>query len=226
MTIFMTSNIAESMSSTNKFARELLVRRLLEFLTKLMTQWSYENRKHATKSTKLGKMYNKKLKKNMIASQNMTAIPSTDQLYTVVEGKRINIVDLGEETCSCKRFQMNELPCSHAWAVIKHNGMDPIQFCSFYYKKDYPMKTWEIPVNPIPDETTWVVPREVMKNMVLPPEGKRSAGRPKIKRYKPASETDNNNNNNKKRRAKLSCGWCGQAGHNRKTCKNIPKNLV
>ncbi|XP_060210375.1 uncharacterized protein LOC132637278 [Lycium barbarum] len=77
-TIFMTSNIVESMNSTNKFARELPVRRLLEFLTKLMTQWSYENRKHATKSTELGKMYNKKLKKNMIASQNMTAIPSTD----------------------------------------------------------------------------------------------------------------------------------------------------
>ncbi|XP_059309754.1 uncharacterized protein LOC132060867 [Lycium ferocissimum] len=110
-TIFITSNIAESMNSTNKFARELPVRRLLEFLTKLMTQWTYENRKRATKSTELGKMYNKKFKKNMIASQNMTAIPSTDQLYTVVEGKRINIVDLGEGTCSCKRFQMNKLPC-------------------------------------------------------------------------------------------------------------------
>ncbi|XP_059285912.1 uncharacterized protein LOC132039450 [Lycium ferocissimum] len=71
-TIFMTSNIAESMNSTNKFARELPVRHLLEFLTKLMTQWSYKNRKPATKSTELGKMYNKKLKKNMIASQNMT----------------------------------------------------------------------------------------------------------------------------------------------------------
>ncbi|XP_059277617.1 uncharacterized protein LOC132031695 [Lycium ferocissimum] len=125
----------------------------------------------------------------------------------MVEGKRINIVDLGEGTCSCKRFQMNELPCSHAWAVIKHNGMDPIQFCSFYYKKDYLMKTWEIPVNPIPDETTWLVPREVMENVVLLPEGKRRAERPKIKRYKLASETDNNNN--KKKRAKLSCGRCG-----------------
>ncbi|XP_059294972.1 uncharacterized protein LOC132048041 [Lycium ferocissimum] len=138
--------------------------------------------------------------------------------HDVVEGKKINIVYLGEGTCSCKRFQMNELTCSHAWAVIKHNGMDPIQFCSFYYKKDYLMKTWKILVNPIPDETTWVVPIEVTENVVLPQEGKKSVGRPKMKRYKPASETDNNNNNNNNnKRAKLSCGRGGQACHNRKT---------
>ncbi|KAK4341265.1 hypothetical protein RND71_039766 [Anisodus tanguticus] len=128
-TMLMTSNIAKSMYSTSKFARELPVRRLLEYLTKLMTQWSYENRKCAMKSTELGKMYNKMLKKNMLASQNMTAIPSTVQLYTVVEGKQ----------------------------VIKDNGMDPIQFCSFYYNKVYLIKTWEISVNPILDETTWLV---------------------------------------------------------------------
>ncbi|KAK4372860.1 hypothetical protein RND71_008244 [Anisodus tanguticus] len=118
------------MNSTNKDARELPVRRLLEYLTKLMAQWRCENKK-----------------------------------------------------------------------FIKHNGMDPIQFCSFYNKKDYLMKTWEILVNPIPDESIWVVPREVMENMVLPPKGKRGTGRPRKKRCKLASEMNNNNNT-------LACKRC------------------
>jgi len=141
--------------------------------------------------------------------------PATEQLYTVFEGVRRNIVCLEEGTCSCGKFQMDELPCPHAWAVLKNQQLKPGQYCSFYYKKDKLLRTYEFPVNPMPDESLWVIPIEVMEDVVLPPKGRRNAGRPRKERLKPASE--------KESKRAFSCSVCGQGGHNRKTCRNRPK---
>ncbi|XP_019224608.1 PREDICTED: uncharacterized protein LOC109206249 [Nicotiana attenuata] len=141
--------------------------------------------------------------------------PATEKLYTVFEGVRRNIVCLEEGTCSCGKFQMDELPCPHAWAVLKNQQLKPGQYCSFYYKKDKLLRTYEFPVNPMPDESLWVIPTEVMEDVVLPPKGRRNAGRPRKERLKPASE--------KESKRAFSCSVCGQGGHNRKTCRNRPK---
>ncbi|XP_019267348.1 PREDICTED: uncharacterized protein LOC109244671 [Nicotiana attenuata] len=121
----MASNIAESINAANKDARELPVMRLLEYMTNFLQQWNNKNRKSAMEtSTELGeKMYN-------------SVRPTTEQLYTVLEGVRRNIVCLEEGTCSCGKFQMDELPCPHAWAVLKNQQLKPGQYYSFYYKKD------------------------------------------------------------------------------------------
>ncbi|XP_019244602.1 PREDICTED: uncharacterized protein LOC109224481 [Nicotiana attenuata] len=198
----MTSNIAESINAANKDARELPVMRLLEHMTNLLQQWNDKNRKSAMEtSTELGEKYDKLLRENLIASEQMTVRPATEQLYTVLEGLR--------------QFQMDELPCPHAWAVLKNQQLKPGQYCSFYYKKDKLLRTYEFPVNPIPDESLWVIPTEVLEDVVLPPKGRRKAGRPRKERLKPASE--------KESKRAFSCSVCGQSGHNRKTCRNRPK---
>ncbi|XP_075080331.1 uncharacterized protein LOC142165851 [Nicotiana tabacum] len=120
----MTSNIAESINATNKDARELPIMRLLEYMTNLLQQWNNKNRKSAMEtSTELGEKYDKLLRENLIASEQMTESPATEQLYTVFEGVRRNIVCLEEGTCSCGKFQMDELPCLHAWAVLKNQQL-------------------------------------------------------------------------------------------------------
>ncbi|XP_009781030.1 uncharacterized protein LOC107767491 [Nicotiana tabacum] len=212
----MTSNIVESINATNKDARKLPVMRLLEYMTNLLQQWNNKNRKSAMEtSTELGEKYDKLLRENLIASEQMTESPATEQLYTVFEGVRRNIVCLEEGTCSCRKFQMDELLCPHAWAVLKNQHLKPGQYCSFYYKKDKLLKTYEFPVNPIPDESLWVIPIEVMEDVILPPEGRRNAGRPRKERLRPASE--------KESKRAFSCSVCGQGGHNRKICRNKPK---
>ncbi|XP_019258469.1 PREDICTED: uncharacterized protein LOC109236715 [Nicotiana attenuata] len=117
----MTSNIAKSINATNKDARELPVMRLLEYMTNLLQQWNNKNRKSAMEtSTELGEKYDRLLRENLIASEQMTVRPAMEKLYTVFEGVRRNIVCLEEGTCSCGKFQMDELPCPHAWAVLKN----------------------------------------------------------------------------------------------------------
>ncbi|XP_070022697.1 uncharacterized protein [Nicotiana sylvestris] len=155
---------------------------LFEIGYKLQSEkWNNKNRKSAMEtSTKLGEKYDKLLRENLIASDQMTVGPATKQLYTVFEGVRRNIVCLEEGTCSCGKFQMDELS-----------------------------------LNPMPDESLWVIPTEVLEDVVLPPKGRRNAGRPRKERLKPASE--------KESKRAFSCSVCGQGGHNRKTCRNRPK---
>ncbi|XP_019265919.1 PREDICTED: uncharacterized protein LOC109243441 [Nicotiana attenuata] len=151
--------------------------RLLEYMSNLLQQWNNKNRKSAMEtSTELGKKYDKFLRENLIASEQMTVRPATEKLYIVFEGVRRNIVCLEEGTCSCGKFQMDELPCLHAWAVLKNQQLKPGQYCSFYYKKDKLLRTYEFPVNPMPDESLWVIPTELMEDVVLPPKGRRNAG--------------------------------------------------
>ena len=42
---------------------------------------------------------------------------------------------MDERTCTCIKFQMDDMPCTHAMAAIKKTCMDPCEYCSRYYKK-------------------------------------------------------------------------------------------
>ncbi|XP_022889259.1 uncharacterized protein LOC111404725 [Olea europaea var. sylvestris] len=47
------------------------------------------------------------------------------------------IVDLNDNTCTCRRFQLESFPCTHAVAVAMHRGLPPHTLCSVYYMTDY-----------------------------------------------------------------------------------------
>ncbi|XP_070028571.1 uncharacterized protein [Nicotiana sylvestris] len=212
-TMTMTSNIAESVNAANKHARDLPVVNLLDFMTTLIQKWNYTNRKDAMELfMKIGAKYEKILADNTILSQTMTVLPSTEFLHLVIDGQTRNMVRLYERNCSCGRFQLDDISCPHAMAVIQKFHMDSYKYCSDYYNIDYLLKTYEIPVNPLPDETTWQIPEHVSSQVVLPPKGKIKPGRPKKKRGIRNWEGNT-----------VTCALCGRKGHNRRTCRNIPK---
>ncbi|XP_070008591.1 uncharacterized protein [Nicotiana sylvestris] len=89
--------------------------------------------------------------------------PSTEFLHLVIDGQTRNVVRLHEKNFTCGRFQLGDIPCPHAMAVIQKFHIDSYKYCSDYYSIDYLLKTYEIPVNPLPDETTWQIPEHVQK---------------------------------------------------------------
>ncbi|XP_075088379.1 uncharacterized protein LOC142170380 [Nicotiana tabacum] len=92
-------------------------------------------------------------------ARNREVKPSTDYVYIVMDvEQRRNIVCMQKRECSCKRFQVDEIPCPHAMAVLDYTHMEAPKYCSAYYTKEYFKKTYEVPVNPLPDETTWDLP--------------------------------------------------------------------
>ncbi|XP_019252659.1 PREDICTED: uncharacterized protein LOC109231452 [Nicotiana attenuata] len=211
-TLTMTSNNAESIDAALKAARELPVLPLLDYIRKLIRRWNVKNLKNAVESfTDLGKKYDTMLMDNLELSHQMKCPP------TQSKGFQFNVAFMPTPLLKycCRRFQLDELPCAHAWAILKHKYIDHIEYCSVYYTTKYLLKTYEIPIYPVPDESTWEIPAEVLNEKVLPPDVTKTIGMPRKSRCKPKSE--------RKRKRSISCGQSGKEGHNRKTCRNNPK---
>ncbi|XP_019236841.1 PREDICTED: uncharacterized protein LOC109217067 [Nicotiana attenuata] len=213
-----TSNIAESINAAIVSARELPIYDFLEEVRKMFGRWNCSNRKEATQTyTTLGKKYQEMLTLNEAMSTRMTVAPSTEYLYTVNDGGRNYTICLLERKYICGRFQVDELPCPHAWAVLKSKFLMPEEYCSNYYKPNTIVMTYDVHVYPLLDRNDWNIPAHVAKEVVLPPKWKRPPGRPKKKRDKPLSELLQPKNQH-------SCSICGQGGHNKRTCRNAPRN--
>ncbi|XP_019252840.1 PREDICTED: uncharacterized protein LOC109231648 [Nicotiana attenuata] len=190
-TLTLTSNIAESINAALKAARELPVLPLLDYIRKLIRRWNVTNLKNAVESfTDLGKKYDTMLMDNLELSQQMKVTPSTSYLYSIFDKGKQRMVFLKDRTCSCRRFQLDKLPCAHAWAVLKYKYIDHIEYCLVYYTTKYLLKTCEIPIYPVPDESTWEIPAEVLNEKVLPPDVTKTIGRPRKGRCKPISERE------------------------------------
>ncbi|XP_070055421.1 uncharacterized protein [Nicotiana tomentosiformis] len=100
--------------------------------------------------------------------------------------------------------------------LLDYTYIEAPKYCSAYYTKEYFKKTYEVPVNPLPDETTWDLPTKVLDNVVLALIVKGKPRRPTMSRRKglyeyPYTET-------------VTCGLCEKQGHNRRTCRNAQDN--
>nr|XP_016474411.1 PREDICTED: uncharacterized protein LOC107796181 [Nicotiana tabacum] len=104
---------------------------------------------------------------------------STDYIHTVIDGVKSFIVCLQNNRCSCGQFQLDELPCPHALAALRHMNESYENYCSPYYMRESLLQTYEIPVDPLPDESKWNVPQHIVEEVVMPPIGRRQPGRPK-----------------------------------------------
>ncbi|XP_060974578.1 uncharacterized protein LOC115696634 [Cannabis sativa] len=207
----LTSNIAESVNSALKEIRELPIGTLLECLRCLVQKWSWENKNRALSTfTTLAKVPENILKDKLERSKKLKVQTSNLVIYTVKELQNSYIVDIQNRTCMCQRFQYDEMPCSHAMAVISKRHMKCYEYCSYYYTKEAFLATYEGSVLPIGDPKTWDLLDNIKQLQVLPPIYKRPAGRPKKQRYKTALDKATQN----------KCARCLQKGHNRRTCKN------
>ncbi|KAG5582550.1 hypothetical protein H5410_053177 [Solanum commersonii] len=126
--------------------------------------------------------YESVLTDNLEIALHMMVRPSSDYLHTVTHMGKTFIVCIKAKTCTCRQFQLDELPCPHALAVLHKKGLDGDDYSSLYYTKENMMKTYDIPIHPMPDESTWDLPQEVIEEILLHPIGNKVPGRPRKKR--------------------------------------------
>ncbi|KAM3320527.1 hypothetical protein P3S67_007728 [Capsicum chacoense] len=116
------------------------------------------------------------------------------------------------------RFQLDEIPCAHAIAVLKSKHAKEMKpYYSDYYRKETLVKTYKMPLCPMPDKRDWHVPPEVLEDVILPPKYKRPPGRSNKGSKKKSSEKLSSTSNR--------CGKCGYEGHNKCTCNYFPKEM-
>ncbi|XP_055815894.1 uncharacterized protein LOC129885586 [Solanum dulcamara] len=134
----MTSNIAECINGCLVEARELPIIDFLEQTRMLFGSWNCKNREIVsyTKHT-LGRKFEDILVSNTIKCSRMKVVASSEYLYSVYELGIRYIVCLERKTCTCGRFQLDEIPCPHAIAVLKSKNITDLHpYYSDYYKPE------------------------------------------------------------------------------------------
>ncbi|KAK2665795.1 hypothetical protein Ddye_004369 [Dipteronia dyeriana] len=126
-----------------------------------------------------------------------TVNPVDWNIFSVKRSGKQWTVDLAWKTCTCNKFQMDHFPCSHALAASRY-----ITFKLYC----------EVPIMAVGHPSTWVVPSDIAQRMILNPNSRRQAGRPRAGRHVSSSE----------RTTTQSCRRYGQPGHNSRRCSNPP----
>ncbi|XP_056864135.1 uncharacterized protein LOC108828967 [Raphanus sativus] len=213
----MTTNIAESMNRALSNARGLNIVRILELIRVMMTRWFAEWREDArSQRTTLTRGVEKLLHGRVTAARDLT-VQRIDDHHTEVKygssGESLHVVNLVERKCTCRRFELEKLPCVHAIAAAEYMNVSRISLCSPYYTSNYLVSAYTESVMPV--DSAQYIPEVVANQPCLPPTVRQPPGTPKKNRMKSALEVGLAN---KRPRKEHACSRCRQSGHNAKTC--------
>ncbi|XP_022157216.1 uncharacterized protein LOC111023978 [Momordica charantia] len=209
----MTTNISESINSTFSEARELPVICLLQNIRDLMQRWFYERRSfYSYQQIDITPWTANALRSSLKESRTMDIYPVDQYLYDVHNDDRHFNVNILHCTCNFKQWDIDFIPCSHACLAISRRGLELHSFVhKFYHVKTLQLLySWN--VHPIGQIENILPPVQPDDTGILPPNVKRSAGRPRKKRLISRVEATNT----------VRCGRCHKLGHNRRRCKNPP----
>ncbi|XP_024014435.1 uncharacterized protein LOC112088397 [Eutrema salsugineum] len=211
---FTTSNIAESLNKVLSAARGKPIVRLVDDIRSLLTRWFAKRRVNANNmATTLttGVL----LQEARVEDAKLLPVQEIDQHRAEVLGTTsAHVVNLTEKTCTCRRFDLDKIPCVHAIAAADRRKLSPISLCHHYYHTSYLQQAYAVSV--MPRDVALPVPDEVATKICLPPDVRNRPGRPKKIRIKGAFEAAMAS---KRPRKIPKCGNWGQGGHNRLTCR-------
>ncbi|XP_048605696.1 uncharacterized protein LOC125583151 [Brassica napus] len=175
-----TNNPAESINSALRSPRQFPVIPLLDSIREMMTRWFYERRMLSSKHIDpLTVKVEKKIDRRIVKARGFQ-VQKVDNFRSLVKGDIYDChVDLETRTCTCGKFDLGKIPCRHAIPAIYSRGMEVHRFTDGVYSTATWRAAYAESINPIPvPEAEWNVPDEVKLAKILPPESRKSAGRP------------------------------------------------
>ncbi|TYK06359.1 MuDRA-like transposase [Cucumis melo var. makuwa] len=92
------------------------------------------------------------------------------------------VVNLQIKECTCKEFQAEQLPCSHAIAAAQDRNMNVYSLCANYYTNECLLAAYAEAVYPVGNQSDWKTSEDYVHMTVLPPKVVKRVGRPKKKR--------------------------------------------
>ncbi|KAI0496403.1 hypothetical protein KFK09_022719 [Dendrobium nobile] len=149
--------------------------------------------------TMLTPCMSRKVEEELSKTRNCNVICPRGSVFEVKDEMNY-VVDMETWECTCRRWQVSGLPCSHTLAVIQRSGWCIYDFCSKYLTVDCYRQAYMISINPIADPVHSV--------SLVPFRAKRLPGRPKKKPVEPRITS---------KRA-VRCSKCRGYGHYKQTC--------
>ncbi|KAH6773677.1 hypothetical protein C2S52_003414 [Perilla frutescens var. hirtella] len=115
---FLTSNCAECLNGRLRWARRLPICTLLECVRTLIGHWFAQHHKEAsTRNHELTAYAANKVLNNIEQGRTMSVYSISVSKFQVTSGMKHYIVDIVGKKCSCKEFDLDQIPCSHAAAT-------------------------------------------------------------------------------------------------------------
>ncbi|XP_024042932.1 uncharacterized protein LOC112099718 [Citrus clementina] len=205
----MNTNIAKCMNGILKSDRLLPIHKLMDGIIDKLREWFCKRREEAAATnSRLTKWADKEVRSRQIASQNFRVINLNLYEFIVKDGDLDGHVNMLEKTCTCREFQLEQLPCVHAVAVCRHRDFSIYDYCSHYYSSDAWVLAYSETIYPVGPQEGWDVSGDVCAREVHPPLEKRSSGRPKNNRIPSRGEE----------KVPRKCSRCGGRGYNRLKC--------
>ncbi|KAJ8624324.1 hypothetical protein MRB53_032854 [Persea americana] len=88
-------------------------------------------------------------------------------------GEYVDVVLLDKHSCTCQKWDVLGILCSHALAVIEARGLDPYDFCQHWFSRDTYRQTYSHVLHATRDIRQW---EERSNVRVLPPHVRRQPG--------------------------------------------------
>ncbi|KAI5351233.1 hypothetical protein L3X38_004124 [Prunus dulcis] len=208
----MTTNIAESINPVLRFARMLPMVHLIDEIINLLVKWFSKRCDFALKcsSTLCPDFGEKKLRRRLECASRMNVVKLNHVEYNVVDGDMDGHVHLTNNTCSCKKFQLEQLPCKHVVAVCRFLKLNVYSMASRYYTRNTWLDAYSDTIYPVQPQELWVIPEDVQSRVVRPPNAKVMLGQRKKLRISSQGEDI----------LRRKCSRCSGTCHNKSTCKN------
>uniref|UniRef100_A0ACD5ZB58 Uncharacterized protein n=1 Tax=Avena sativa TaxID=4498 RepID=A0ACD5ZB58_AVESA len=159
---------------------------------------------------------NQKLQEELSKAQSLDVVPTESDgegnLFKVC-GDSVNVVNMETYDCTCRKWHVSGLPCTHAMAVFERTGQYAYDYCVKYFTTECYRLTYAMSINPIPDAvlppTALTDPSQSPATYAFPLRTRRRVGRPKEKPADPRITVKRG----------VRCSRCKGYGHNKATCK-------
>ncbi|XP_044427062.1 uncharacterized protein [Triticum aestivum] len=125
-------------------------------------------------------------------------------------------VDTRMEKCSCKRWDLSGIPCSHGVSALRYDKIPPESRVNSCYSIETYCKAYEPIIMPCNDVTKWA---KMNGRKIIPRPFQRKKGRrAKNRRQQPKEKHSKKGVKINKAGTVIHCGYCGAVGHNINGC--------
>ncbi|KAL6515688.1 hypothetical protein OROHE_018722 [Orobanche hederae] len=199
---------------------ELPIVQMMEHIRHELALWFDERRSVAMRLTSiLVPSAEKRISEAIYDAQCYKVLRANEVEFEIVSTERTNIVDINRRVCSCRRWQVDGLPCAHVAAALISCGQNVHLFAEHCFTVQSYRETYSQMIYPIPDKSLWKEAGEEGEGggdvakfeiMIRPPRTRRPPGRPKKKVLRIESF--------KRPKRIIQCGRCHMLGHSQKKC--------
>ncbi|KAK2655419.1 hypothetical protein Ddye_008471 [Dipteronia dyeriana] len=206
---FMITNIVESMNSCLVAFQKLPITKMAECIRDLLQRWFYDRQTNEREmSTYLTAFTEGHIKDRTDTAQRCEIHLFHFNKFKVDDKWKATTINLDDRSCSCRKWDLDDLSCSHAMEVARFKGMLINSLVSDLYTTGFLKHAYEIGVNPILDPKFQNIPDVIRNRIVLPWEKINLPRGPKKLWISSAGE----------KRKLHSCSKCGKKGHKKNTC--------